>query len=320
MSWAATVWVLVGVVTAATVVGFADGAHWTLTLVGAPRVHYAVALLALAAAAAALRRWLIVAVAALAMAVNLALVAPLWLGDPAEAAADAPTLDVVVFNAKTATDTDALVEWLAREQPDVAVVPSTTRALTTTIAARSELTPVLSPEETGDIDVMVFTATPPSAAIVPEWHAVVGGSRAVEAVVDLEGQLVRLLGLYPESPRTSARTDRRDQMLARTAEWVAAGSSSDQPTVIAGDLNAVPWSSALRRLRADAGLVDSLVGHGIQPSWPAPDAWVGVPLDHVLHTPDLTTVERELGPSFGSDHRLVRARLRHVPEGGDTDR
>lgn len=120
---------------------------------------------------------------------------------------------------------------------------------------------------------------------------------------------MRVLGLYPESPRTAARTDRRDRMLERTADWVAAGSGSQQPTVVAGDLNAVPWSSALRRLRADAGLVDSLTGHGVQPSWPAPDAWAGLPLDHVLHTPDLVTVGRELGPSFGSDHRLVRARL-----------
>lgn len=313
MSWAATVWVLVGVVAAATVVGFADGVHWTLTLVGAPRVHYAVALLVLAAAAVALRRWWALGVAGLAMAANLALVAPLWLGDPPEAAADGPTLDVVVFNAKTATDTDALVEWLAREQPDVAVVPSTTRSLTATIGERGAMTPVLSPAETGDIDVMVFTATPPSAAAVPEWHAVLGGSRAVEAVVEVGGQPVRVLGLYPESPRTPARTERRDQMLDRTAEWVAAGSGSDQPTVIAGDLNAVPWSSALRRLRSEAGLVDSLVGHGIQPSWPAPDAWAGVPLDHVLHTADLAAVERELGPSFGSDHRLVRARLVLTP-------
>ncbi|NIR40837.1 MAG: hypothetical protein GWN07_33670, partial [Actinobacteria bacterium] len=46
-----------------------------------------------------------------------------------------------------------------------------------------------------------------------------------------------------------------------------------------------------------ADLVNSQIGNGIGATWPAQLWWpVRIPLDHVLHTDDLTAVEREIGP------------------------
>jgi endonuclease/exonuclease/phosphatase (EEP) superfamily protein YafD len=78
---------------------------------------------------------------------------------------------------------------------------------------------------------------------------------------------------------------------------------------VVGDLNATPWSPRLQALLADARLVDSQVGHGLQPSYPAARGRLGLTIDHILHTREPTTVERELGPNFASDHRMVHARL-----------
>lgn len=103
-----------------------------------------------------------------------------------------------------------------------------------------------------------------------------------------------------------------DALLAWIADWAA---RQTDPVVVLGDLNATPWSHAFRSLVDEAGLVNSLRGRGLQPSCPAPLGLLGIPIDHLLHSPALATVERERGPAFGSDHRMLHVRLAWVGEG-----
>lgn len=300
------VWPAVVALAVATGAGLASPIHWTLALADAPRLQYAVALVVLGLLAVLVRRWASVALAALAAAVNLAIVVPLWAGAPPEPDRDAATLDVVFFNTKIRSDADAVARWLASQDPDVAILAATTGGWADRMRRDSGMEVALSRPSGTDLELMILTAEEPLEAGIVDWKVRSGRDRGVETTVDVDGQPVRLLGIHPVSPVGASRRQRRDATLRRAAHWVTA---VDEPSVIVGDLNAVPWSGVLQRLRAEAGLVDSLAGHGRQPSWPAPFAWAGMPLDHVLHTPDLVTVERELGPSFGSDHRLVRVRL-----------
>lgn len=62
------------------------------------------------------------------------------------------------------------------------------------------------------------------------------------------------------------------------------------------------------------GLVNSLRCRGLQPSWPAALGPLGIPIDHLLHGPELATVGRERGPAFGSDHRMLHVRLAWAEE------
>jgi endonuclease/exonuclease/phosphatase (EEP) superfamily protein YafD len=135
----------------------------------------------------------------------------------------------------------------------------------------------------------------------------------IEIVADLDGQPVHVIAAHPVSPLTPARAAQRDRALRRLATRAAA---DDAPTVVMGDLNATPWSPDLQQLLASGDLRDSQVGFGLQPSYPAPLGPVGIAIDHVLHSPELTTVLRALGPSFGSDHRILHARLARTAAGG----
>ena len=72
--------------------------------------------------------------------------------------------------------------------------------------------------------------------------------------------------------------------------------------VVAGDLNASTWSRGFSLLTAPADLVNSQRGFGIQASWPARYKLLGIPIDHVVHSRDLTIVDRRLGEPLGSDH------------------
>lgn len=70
-----------------------------------------------------------------------------------------------------------------------------------------------------------------------------------------------------------------------------------KPTIVVGDFNASPWSSAMPRdvlLRATP----------LRPTW----NYV-LPIDHILATQQWSVLKAGTGPAIGSDHRPVWARL-----------
>ena len=73
--------------------------------------------------------------------------------------------------------------------------------------------------------------------------------------------------------------------------------------VVAGDLNATPWSHPFRRLLADGRLHNSQRGYGLELTFPAhATPLLQVSIDHVLYSDGFRVVDRRLGPALGSDH------------------
>src|SRR5262245_48094393 len=99
---------------------------------------------------------------------------------------------------------------------------------------------------------------------------------------------------------------------ARQTDWlIARRLSTAGPVILAGDFNMTPWSYQMQRLLASAGLNRHAT---FLRSWPT-GGQLGLPvpailIDHVLTTPDIRTVSIEAGPSLGSDHLPIVARLR----------
>ena len=79
-----------------------------------------------------------------------------------------------------------------------------------------------------------------------------------------------------------------------------------RPTVVAGDLNSTMWNAGYRPLREIARLHNARAGHGIGPTWPAIST-LGVPIDHILATPDVGLRGFRVLRSVGSDHRPIAA-------------
>jgi len=82
------------------------------------------------------------------------------------------------------------------------------------------------------------------------------------------------------------------------------------PLVVTGDFNAAPWSVLLRRLRERTGLYRQARTWG---TWPVLAGPLGVPIDHVLSTPDIDVRSAVALQGAGSDHRPVRVTL-SLPE------
>lgn len=116
------------------------------------------------------------------------------------------------------------------------------------------------------------------------------------------GPTVRFYGVHPRPPTVGQSSAERDAILMETALRMAA---EEGPQILAGDLNAVPWSPVVRRLARIAQLNDPRVGRGWFPTWKAGALVRRWPLDHALVTEEFTFGEYRVLPSFGSDHQPV---------------
>lgn len=133
------------------------------------------------------------------------------------------------------------------------------------------------------------------------------GLPSFTGVVDADGQKLRFIGLHTHWPVLPALARARDEALRGAAELAR---TSDLPVVLLGDLNLTPDSPEFAHLVAASGLRDVLRGKGWSPTWLA-DFWpLALRIDHVLASPGLCVEHAEVGPSLGSDHRPVIARLR----------
>ncbi|MGD2051279.1 MAG: endonuclease/exonuclease/phosphatase family protein, partial [Acidimicrobiia bacterium] len=125
----------------------------------------------------------------------------------------------------------------------------------------------------------------------------------LRVVASIGAQDVVVYAVHARAPSSSSGAAARDDVLAAVARLAAA---ETLPVIVVGDLNATPWSHAFRSLSSEADLRDSLDGFGYQASWPGHlPFFLQIPIDHLLLSPELTTINRLLGPDFGSDHKAL---------------
>jgi endonuclease/exonuclease/phosphatase (EEP) superfamily protein YafD len=128
------------------------------------------------------------------------------------------------------------------------------------------------------------------------------------------GVEVVLHGLHPRPPEPI-----RDQPSSpRDAELVLMGRAiaeqSDEPTIVAGDLNDVAWSSTSELFVRLSGLLDPRVGRGLYNSFNAKNPLFRYPLDHVFHSTHFKLVRLQRLPPIGSDHFPILVELQYEPE------
>jgi len=105
----------------------------------------------------------------------------------------------------------------------------------------------------------------------------------------------------------SGRSVAGGQRAARYADTLEEKAKRQAAEIVAGDLNAVPWSPAVRRLAERAHLHDPRIGRGWLPTWRADGIILRWPLDQILFSPQFSLVRLQVLPPFGSDHQAVLA-------------
>lgn len=134
------------------------------------------------------------------------------------------------------------------------------------------------------------------------------GVPAIAATVQWFDRIVEVLMVHLSGPWSPSGARIYQEQLQSIAQWV---NNQDHDVVVMGDFNATPWAANFSALIDRTGLVNSQIGFGIQPTWPASGGFpLGeIPVDNCLHSEQLVTVERGLGPTNGADHRPLLVKL-----------
>ena len=197
-------------------------------------------------------------------------------------------------------DVRPLQAWLLQERPDAAVLLEITSDYAAGLKSLVDYPYQHIVAEQEPFGLALISRYP-----LLETHTIRDseGIAHIESQVQLPGQPIGLMAFHTMPPLSQHYHQiRNDQLriLARHAQMSAF------PTLIAGDINATPWSSAF-------SLVDRYGlrrATGLAPSWPSiGHGLFGIPIDHVIATPHWRVISEKLGPNIGSDHYPILVRL-----------
>lgn len=284
-----------------TWLGLGARVWWLLELVTHFTWHYAAILPVFLAVALWRRQKRLAAVVALSLAINLWHVAPSYLPAKVAPAAD-PPLRVMTLNVLTSNPRyDAVRELIAREQPHVLVLLEVNGAWIDALADLQTTYQHHLVRPRGDnFGIACYSNVAASQLRLEDF-----GDAEVPSVVaqfTWQGKPVTLVGTHPLPPTSASNATLRNNQLTAVADF-----ARTQPgeAILVGDLNLTPYSPYFGDLLKQSGLVDSSRGRGTHATWSTRVEWLGLPIDHVLHSPELVVVDRRVGPAVGSDHRAV---------------
>ncbi len=214
---------------------------------------------------------------------------------------DGPSLSVVVANVNAANSNPAtFIDWLNNRQADVVAVvevsPQLGIDLETLVAFPHR---VIQPRNDA-FGIALLSRFPLSDMQVIDDN---DGIPHIEAQVAWPQQAFDIVVFHPVppmAPEFHALRDIKLTAIARHHQDIA------RPVVVAGDLNATPWSSAFTGLAE----LDLRRAGDLSPTWPAIfKGRFGIPIDHLLVSSRWRVHDAHIGPDIGSDHLPIEVVL-----------
>jgi endonuclease/exonuclease/phosphatase (EEP) superfamily protein YafD len=267
-----------------------------LTLFEHFRVHYIVLALFLAAVALVCRAWASFDAAAIALWLNVGVLAAA-LGGPGPAPAPgAVPLRILSLNVHTTSSHHGQVaQLIAALDPDVVALTEVDhRWLDALAPALAGYAGRVEHPRSDNFGIALYHRIPLARAEVVE-----PGGGLPTIVAELASPAVTVVVTHPIPPISSDNHARHARQLDAIATLVRARAG---PRVVLGDLNATPWSRAFQRLVRRSGLRDSLEDRRPHHTYPTAAPWLGIPIDHALVSPDIAVVVRRVEREVGSDH------------------
>jgi endonuclease/exonuclease/phosphatase (EEP) superfamily protein YafD len=290
----------------ATALAFAAPLGWPFELFAHFRAQYAVAAALLAMLLLLVRRPGAAAVAGVLAALHALPALQRSVADDPVVACGGPAFTVVTANLQYSNhDTGRFLDWLASNPADLVVLQEVTGVWAGALSQVSGY-----PQQT-----LLMREDPYGIGLLSRWPLrsverrdfAGDGLPSLSGELVVQGQPVRFLALHTHWPVLPGLAASRDRSLDAAAASLHAG---DGPAAVLGDLNLTAYSPVFARFLESAGLRDALQEPRWSPTWVAGFWPLALRIDHVLVTPDLCVEHVEVGPSIGSDHRPVIARLR----------
>ena len=280
--------------------------HWSLELSTHFAFQYALMALLVTAGFACLARPRGVGLAAVVLALHSTPLLGLTGAPAAPAAGTSEETRLLMANVRTSNaNRRGLIDLVQAEQPDAVLLLEVSEAWLADLAPLEVEFPHRLAAPRGDnFGIALYSRQP-----LTDGRIVHLGDAGVPSIeCGLEGASLRLLLTHPVPPmgrRAAAERDRQLEAVARRARELG------PRVVLAGDLNASPWSPIFSRVLDLGALRDSRDGFGLQPTWSASlPSLARIPIDHFLVGRDVQVLHRLVGPRIGSDHLPVLIALR----------
>ena len=293
------------IATVGTILGFFGSAWWMFDVMAGYRVQFAFLLIISGILYGLILGRATSVIFLVAAVINIIVILPLYLDNPAEPA-DGDFIDVASVNVRTAVASrDRVVDWVKASNADIVFLFETSDAWVEEIRAAGLGYRIMA-EIPGD-RVYGITVLARETMAVDTLRAGDVEDLVLRTETTVNGMPIVVYALQPHSPSSIDDAAARDEVIDFVARRAQDETSA---TIVVGALNATPWSHAFRNLSSTADLVDSERGFGFQPTWPA-GKWAGftIPTNHLLHSPELTTVDRLVGPDLGSEYRPLLVRV-----------
>ena len=283
---------------AATVLGFLGPFWWLFDLFSHFRIQYLLGLGALAVIFLFHRLWRTAAAFLAFAAVNLIPVLPLYFGGTAPPAPNSKIWRAMLINVNAHSGDPARVRQAVEQaDPDILVLEEISARWASDLSWLCATHPycVIEPRE-DNFGIALFSKLP----LVRSRTAIIGSAEvpSILATAKVDGRELGIMATHPLPPAGAEYSRWRNEQLDLMPKHVDASG----PFLLLGDLNTTPWNHYFRRLLDKAGLLDSSRGCGIQPTWPSFAPLLRIPIDHVLHSPSVSVLQKAVGPDVGSDH------------------
>lgn len=284
---------------AASAAGFWGQFAWWLDIGSHFRVQYALgfAALALCYFVGGKKRW---AVAALCVCLLNAAPIVAFLLPPARVpASHEDALRAILVNVNTQTgDPLKIISLIERENPDIVVLEEIDDEWVKSLGPLIEKYALRMIEPRQDNFGIALLSRGETKSAKVEFF----GSAKVPSIVAtvlLNNRPLTLIATHPLPPAGPLYSALRNEQLEQLGRSIR---TLDGPVLLLGDLNVTPWSYYYRAFIRTSGLINSSRGRGIYPTWPTFAPPLSVPIDYALHTDDLVTLQKRVGPNVGSDH------------------
>ena len=292
---------------AGSLIGFFGSLHFFLDLFSNFRLSYAAALALGFILAKFTKKRRLAYLWAVGFIINAAPIAPFFVPPQTQISPTDTPLRIMFVNVlRKNPDKQAVIDAILKADPDIVVAVEVDElwgdALTSGLASQWPHSKVA--DRSDNFGIAIFSRKP--LLNINVFESPGNYVASLRAELQLGNHTTVIYGTHPFPPMSQFTHDGWQVHMADLANRIL---NEKEPVILVGDFNSTPWSSNYRWFMKRTKLVDSQKGFGPQSSWPTELPYLGIPIDHIVTSPDITTIRRKIGGHNGSDHRPVIADL-----------
>ncbi|MEO2025475.1 MAG: endonuclease/exonuclease/phosphatase family protein [Fuerstiella sp.] len=304
--------VAIAVLVAVTFLSLFAETFWLGDLSANLRAQWVLGLIATAVVTCVFRRWRVLLLHVILLAIHLPFFATIARQQPH--GASTPAITVTTANVFTSNSNYAAIETELRSaDADVIAVLELSSGLRKHLAhafQKDYSFSLVDSQDNGNFGIGLYSRHKLESAKLTYFND--EAIQSIVAVVKVNGrrfQLVATHTLPPIGTRGFSHRNKHLQILAKEVRNLQQ-QAPDAPVIVMGDLNLTPWSPFYEKFEHASQLQRRCHNFDITPTWYRYQVFpFGLVLDHVLTTDELACSTYDVGTDVGSDHRFVTVGL-----------